>query len=370
MLSREFFYIAADGGRFIRFSNSDGKRWIMPLRDMRTAMNLYQPSGIKGRLVKRLLPYLYQFPLINSLIHSEIVRVKIDSKIWVKIKKVLNTDDFQFAIFEGTPSVHKKATVQIWQKSKILAYCKVSDSDEVGVLFERESHILSNLHSAGINPIPQSLSYEKTDGFHLFIQSTVKTKHSNTVHRWRQQHWDFLALLHERTKCKCRFEDSDLAKSIVSLEGCLDNLPQEDATIIKQAIDVVWTYYQGREVEFSAYHGDFTPWNIFFERDNIFVFDFEYAGYSCPPYMDMFHFINQVAIIERQYSAIKIYEYFLEEIAQCNYVIKNFTVDYLSYLLYIISFYYRIGNRDFGPNDNGYCQWLSVINIVVKQNKK
>ena len=44
------------GERFCHFSNPDGKAWIVPVKNMRVALNLYQPSGIKGKLVKALLP--------------------------------------------------------------------------------------------------------------------------------------------------------------------------------------------------------------------------------------------------------------------------------------------------------------------------
>ena len=47
------------GEKFYRFGNADGKYWIVPARSMRTALNLYQPSGIKGKLVKALLPFLH-----------------------------------------------------------------------------------------------------------------------------------------------------------------------------------------------------------------------------------------------------------------------------------------------------------------------
>ena len=37
-----------DGAYFHECANADGKRWLMPVRHMRTAMGLYQPSGPKG----------------------------------------------------------------------------------------------------------------------------------------------------------------------------------------------------------------------------------------------------------------------------------------------------------------------------------
>lgn len=40
------------GEGFYKLVNGDGKVWLMPARNMRIAMNLYQPSGIKGKLLK------------------------------------------------------------------------------------------------------------------------------------------------------------------------------------------------------------------------------------------------------------------------------------------------------------------------------
>ena len=366
MPQHEFFKISATGGRFIRFSNTDGKRWIMPLRDMLTAMNLYQPSGGKGRLVKSLLPYVYRLPFVGRVIYSEFVNIEMEAAIHQQIAQAVGVDNFRFAIFEGTPSVHKKATIQIWHRSEILAYCKVSDNDQIRQLFERESITLTRLHEAGVTQIPRSLFCGTIGSNHVFIQSTTKTNRSQTAHQWTQQHWDFLTLLHEKTKIKCRFEDSDLAKSLISLEGYFGYLSQEHAATISRAIDIVRINYGGREVEFSAYHGDFTPWNMFVERNKLFVFDFEYSSSSCPPYMDMFHFVNQVAIIEKQYHAFSVYEYVIKQTGMYCSNNRDFNTIYLSYLLYIISFYYGIGSRNFGPNDNGYCQWLNVIKIIIK----
>ena len=42
-----------EGETYYSFANADGKRWWMPARHMAVGMNLYQPSGTKGKLLKR-----------------------------------------------------------------------------------------------------------------------------------------------------------------------------------------------------------------------------------------------------------------------------------------------------------------------------
>lgn len=314
MYNLDFLQEVTSAERFIRFSNSDGKRWIMPIGGMNLAMNLYQPGGIKGKLVKNLLPYLYWVSPVKRVIEADIIRVDLCVSLREAINKALNVTDFQFSIFEGTPSVHQKATIQISQGGKIIAYCKVSDNPDVVKLFQGEQQTLGFLHSSGVGQIPECLFCGHIGGdLYLFIQSTSKSRRSKVVHKWTDKHLQFLDLLHERTKEQYRFEDSGLAKSITSLESRLSLLSHIDQEVLKVAIERVRTYYVSRTVEFSLYHGDFTPWNMFFESDELFVFDFEYARSGYPQYLDYIHFLTQSAIFVNHLSTDEIYTLYANE---------------------------------------------------------
>ena len=63
--------IKDSGAPFYRFSNSDGKVWLMPVRNMRIAMNLYQPSGRNGKAMKALFPWLHRVPLVRKAAHAQ-----------------------------------------------------------------------------------------------------------------------------------------------------------------------------------------------------------------------------------------------------------------------------------------------------------
>ncbi|MBK6497179.1 MAG: hypothetical protein IPG00_03020 [Saprospiraceae bacterium] len=49
--------------------------------------------------------------------------------------------------------------------------------------------------------------------------------------------------------------------------------------------------------EFGFAHGDFTPWNIFANNQNLFIYDWEAAQDLMPKGFDAFHFIIQQSIM-------------------------------------------------------------------------
>jgi len=50
-----------------------------------------------------------------------------------------------------------------------------------------------------------------------------------------------------------------------------------------------------RSLPFHLSHGDFTPWNAQRLNEQLFLFDWEYAGWEAPPGYDLFHFTVQTA---------------------------------------------------------------------------
>ncbi len=345
--------------KFIRFSNAEGKAWVVPIRNMRTALNLYQPSGVKGQAVKSLLPYLHWLPLVRSIIKAESCQITLDESLNELLCRVLELEDFEFSIFEGTPSVHQKVTIQISKGRQILAYCKLTESDDVKPLFKHEEQILTQLQSKGIDNIPKCLYCgELSEGSKtlVFVQSTIKTNRSRVVHSWGDEHWKFVEDLHEKTKVKLPFADSDFTKSLATLENYLPSLPIKNKDVIHNAIKRVREYYGDKEVEFSAYHADFTPWNMFFEKGKLFVFDFEYAVMTFPPYMDWFHYYTQTANFERHLSPEQI-------VAEFKSPKKlDSQVGYTAYLLDMISKYVHREKGQLRSNTlDNITFWIDIL---------
>lgn len=286
--------------RCLRFRNAEGKEWIMPCRNMRTAMNLYQPSGCKGKLLKSLLPYPFFSPFIGKAIHSTAINCGLSYELRRIFAGIWGCKPVQFAIFGGTPGIHCKLTMQISRGKNILGYCKITDSAEIAALFDREYRILNQLHQAGITQAPKPLYRgQLQNGLEIFVQSTTKTAKSQVVHEWGVMHDNYINSLYEATKRQIPFEESDFYKTLTAFKENIALYPFEEYRdeMLKEA-ERVLDLYRGKTVAFSAYHADFTPWNTFANGDELFAFDWEYARESYPPFLDRYHFFTQTAIFE------------------------------------------------------------------------
>ncbi len=290
-----------NGKRFYRFGNADGKNWVIPAENMRVALNLYQPSGRNGKLLKSLLPILHRLPIVRKAINAETFDCTLQKELHDLLCSIFKTRNIEFAIFEGTPSVHKKITMQLSCGNRILGYCKISDNKDIMSLFERESEILKTLQGKGIKNIPQPLYCGCLgNDIYIFVQSTEKTEKSRIIHHWGEEQENFLANLNKNTIQNILFEDSDFYESLMRLQEHIDWLPANiEKTHIETAINGLIGKYSGKIVGYSAFHADFTPWNMFMGEKGLFVFDFEYAALTYPPGLDKYHFELQTAIFER-----------------------------------------------------------------------
>ena len=351
------------GKRFYRFGNADGKYWIMPARGMRTALNLYQPSGIKGKMVKALLPCLHWIAPVRKVIKAETTNCRLNSELHSLLCKVFDVQEVEFAIFEGTPCVHQKITMQLSLGNRILGYCKLSTNNGIKELFEKESDTLDRLCKSGVTGVPKALHCcTLNNGMHIFVQSTEKQASSKVIHEWCSLQEEFLAQLHEKTKAVLPFEKSDYYTTLFALEQRLEWLPQNiDHGVVSKAIATIKEKYCGKEVEFCSCHGDFTPWNMFANGNVLFVFDFEYAGVSYPAGLDRYHFFTQIAVFEKHWGAKEIIAYIGSDAGK--WIDRE---KYAMYLLDVISRYtVREGGKVTGDAAAPFALWSKVLKKLI-----
>ena len=333
---------------FYKIKNSDGKCWLMPVRNVRMGLALYQPSGWKGRLLKRWFPYVHWSKLVRKVLKIEVVEHVLEADLRGVICSAFGVSEFEYSVFEGTPSVHQKITIQVWKGERILGYVKVTRSEEVGRLFEREASFLEKITdyrlqitddsqqstvnrqqiltpSATLVPlrqgdniegqqllrcVPSAVALRLESGSWILIQSTRKTLRSKVVHEWGVLQEDFLKRLYDATAHELAWEESDVAQALRDLRGHVDWLPDGvDGEMVARHIDAVMERMVGKRVRYGAYHGDFTPWNMFVEGGELFVFDWEYAGRRYPMGLDRYHFWMQTAVFEKHWGVAELTRY-------------------------------------------------------------
>lgn len=326
------------GETFLSFANADGKRWLMPERGMRTAMLLYQPSGWKGKGLKRGLPGLYWHPWVRRLLHAERMRLSLSEELRALLEHTFGESGLEFAVFCGTPCVHQKITIQVYRGDRILGYVKVTDSEAIARVFAHEETVLQQLHERGVDDIPECrYCGTLTNGLWAFVQTTRKTMRSGVLHGWTGRHARFLEDLHEKTLWEGDFEETDFYRDLRRLEARLPELAE--GKYLEAVIREVLAAYTGKRVQFSAFHADFTPWNMFLEEGKLFVFDWEYARMTYPPRLDEFHYRVQTAVFEKHFTAIEIVNRFKVKRAEFNSLFGDSKQSFICYLLAILSIY-------------------------------
>lgn len=348
---------------YISFSNADNKCWILPKRNTKTALNLYQPSGIKGKLLKFFLPYFKNNKIVQKFLNISTDTYCLEDRLLDLLQGIFETKNIEFAIFGGTPSKHQKITLQLYKGNKILGYCKVSNNREVKNIFAHEQQVLTQLSALGVSQIPECLYCGNLkDDLDVFVQSTIKTNNSKICHTWKNEHWNFLTTLKKKSEKSLLFVESDYFQTLQLLKNNSSYLSHSDTQIITNAILKVVNTFQNKDVCFSAYHSDFTPWNMFAEKGELFVFDFEYAKMTYPPYLDYFHFFTQTGIFEKRWNAAKIYKEHCKQRTTIEKYVDNADFYYLCYLLDIVSLYI---NRDKGQYSKDVAHnltiWIALI---------
>lgn len=354
------------GNFFYSFANDEGKRWLLSAKSRRTAIAIYQPGSCKGRMLKVFFPYLSQLPFIGLSGCLKSIRLSLTPVLQGLLEKTYSCTSPDFSIFCGTPSVNPKITIQISKGKKVLGYCKLTDKPEIAELFFHEQGVLDELRCLGIRRIPECLYCGKLcSNIWAFAQSSDRTEEAVTSHRLTTYHRAFLEELYFYTKKRFLWEETDFAQSLDDLGKYTNYFLPEDRILVWDAVRAVEHFYRADSVEFSLYHGDFTPWNTFVVGGKLHAFDFEYACHSCPPYMDACHFISETARLELKMDPVKAFQFFYWNMKRSLPEITNPEYLYLGYLLYTLSFYFRLYHGRFDTDDKGYVYWVELIRIIT-----
>ena len=352
-----------------RISNADGKVWYVPDTNSKIELQLYQPSSINGKLLKSFFPVIKRFSFIRNLLGISVHKYAVQSFLCELLCKIYKVENIEVSAFYGTPSVHQKITMQVTDESNILGYCKISDKEEIKALFRHEETILKTLYDCGIMGVPKCLyNGVLKDQAHIFAQTTTKTKNSKDFHHLSDKHWNFLSQLQQKTKTCLPFEESDFYQALQILKKNLIHLSDFDENAVKAAIIQAEEYYKGKRVEFSYYHSDFTPWNMFLEKGELFVFDWEYAKRTFPHFLDAFHFFTQVSIYEKHKNAKEIMvTYHVKRMMFVKYF-ENPEFSYKCYLLSMISLYLHRDNGAFSEVVvNNFRLWTKLLQLLQKK---
>ena len=354
-------FVPGEGEAHLDFATPGGQRYLIPSGSIHMGLSLYHPSRMRGKFVKRFLPYMRRSSFLLARIGARKTALRVSDALHALLSDAFGRKDLELAVFCGTPGVHRKITVQVSAGGRVLGYAKISDREEVKALFAREHTLLNRLRNAGLENIPRILFCgELTPGTGIFIQDTAEREKQLRGRDTEPLVWDFLSELHAKTAADIPFGKSGYYHDLQRLKAGLPEFGEKEARWLERAADEVETFFHLRETLFSIYHGDLTPWNTFIHRGRLYAFDWEYARDSYPPYLDFFHFFTRRAFYEGQWNAGKTIRKFEENQSGMKKYIPDPRMYYKAYLLAAIGFYTARDKKEaFSPA----CRfWLDLLN--------
>lgn len=368
-LLNDIFLADETGEKYIVFNHSE-KTWVLPANRLEPALEMYQPTTFKGKVLKRILPKIKKLEFALGLVGGKSETLLIKERVSRYIGKVINNKEkYYISVYMGDSSSedNDKATLQIYDDEKILLYIKISKNGKATQLFDKEINALEYLSNKGIDNIPAIVSKEKIDGIYMFAQSTKKQMFEKVNLSPDYRHLEFVKNLVENTKKNTRYEDTDFYNSVQSIKG----LSQKDEVndVLKEAVEIVENRLKNKAEVYAFAHGDYTPWNIYYDKDKLCAFDFEYCSYSLPCYIDIFHYITQAALLGRNYSADKTINLYESQKELLEKYIENPDFIYLCYLIYIISFYAKRTIRTNKLVDKQYSKWILIVKYLIESIK-
>ncbi|MBR3133117.1 MAG: hypothetical protein IKG42_03485 [Clostridia bacterium] len=361
--------------KFLKITNNEKKEWLIPLEKMKMALCLYQPSSCKGKTLKAFLPFVLKIPVLRNIILKifdfQIVDYQLDNNLLECISKNLKIQSFKYSIFKGTPGKHQKTTIQIYDNNNILAYCKISEDINVFELFRHEEKVLKYLEKCKIYNVPRCLYCGIVGNYYVFIQSTEKTLKSFSSNKLDSNKIQFIRNMCNKTSKEMCGDKSEYYYMLQSFQNDIEVLKNYDilkeyVSFLKDLILRIEERVENINI-FCVYHGDFTPWNIFEENGKIFLFDFEYASFEYPAYLDIFHFFTQDCIYSKRYEYDEIYTRylsFLKPILMSEKLFSNIDEAYIMYLLSVCQLYI---NREKNNMDDEIQRHIKIRLDLMKE---
>lgn len=277
-------------------NNPDGTvRWIWPasLRHPLFLKFYNTPSG-RARLIKRLIILVFRLrcqrffasgSVTTNINENETQHYDLSKENW--------------AVFTGTPGVHQTALV--YQDAQFFKI-PVGDAAAPAMIHEynslknREFYLFRNIE------IPSALLKEN------ILSVTDISKHSRQTGTLTSVHWKALEELSRTWPCTIPI---NLLSQWRNMQGTLTALKEQPAgripvNLVSKLHLLSSCINAARVIPASLSHGDFTPWNIFVQKNKLGIIDWELSRDTAPCLTDAFHFLyQQTSLVEHKgYKAL------------------------------------------------------------------
>lgn len=364
MLERDLLkkiYINSDEKTLV-FTHAD-KVWVMPECAVEGAMEMYQPSSKIGEHLKKCLIKKHRTPFFARATKLKKANLSLKKEVRKQLEELLGITDFYVAAYMGDKSTSQndKVVLQIYGDNEIYAYVKVTTDAENTKRFEKESNAIKELNNLGINYVSRLIGMDLDSEIKMFAQVNEKPMGQKVKLDFNNQVLDTVKDIVEKTTKNIKCKDSDFYKSVEYLKEHLDAFDKDQKSIVEDAIMTV----EKEDLTFAFAHGDYTPWNVYYVKDEMRIFDMEYCSDTMPEFMDAFHYLSQASLLGCRYTSQCVMREYERKLDLIREYVTNPKLTFICYLVWIISFYLERTN-DIDSIREKLDVWVEMLEYLEK----
>ncbi|HNT79681.1 MAG TPA: phosphotransferase [Bacteroidia bacterium] len=340
---------------FLYYNNPDQTiRWIVPSENNKPYfLELYNSNTLKGSLIRKSIELSYKLNMPSNLASG---RFYLEHSVHTHIDALLNKSQGEgYSIFTGTKGENRKAIIEIHDQNNITHFIKVALDKKPLELINNERHMLTSLSKYDFSSLSIPTPSEQVEPY--FVKLTnVKPDIIISSNRITEIHLRALIELYSKSNSAKAIGETGAWDAISNQLQLLENDPsihsEIDASkvykILNALVDIHNQIDINKIVPVSICHGDFTPWNMYMDKNRLYLYDWEMSDNNMPMLFDLFHFIFQTEVLINHGSWDEV-EFKIDEMLQLPHakeLINKFGIDidlHLKlYLLFNISYYLRL----------------------------
>jgi len=286
-------------------------RWIIPLKSSLTekALSLYLPYSSKGRVFKSIFHFMSKKGLLSYFGSHRLnpENSKVSAQFKRQVEAVFDRDDIVLALSTGTPGPFRKTTVCIMSgNGKILGYAKIGKTPLAISKIKHEASVLRKLaldREGGTNEkpegkvkisTPECLFSGELGNAYVLIQSPPSFV-GNMGSRFFNQKYG--AILRTLTGVGAVKQDTGESGFFEFLRNQVEDYFVSFREQLREGLRYLEKDLDDREIIFCLSHGDFAPWNMLWNDNRVFIFDWESAVPEAPAGLDLMHFLFQTGYL-------------------------------------------------------------------------
>ncbi|GGO70255.1 hypothetical protein [Nonomuraea cavernae] len=285
------------GGQLVFLPNAREARILLPLGAPRAAgaalRRFSHDLGPRARLGRGLLSLALRTGLPQRLLPD---RVRVGPADGPSVQDRLSDllgQPVVVSVTIGNERANRKPVLQALTPSgRSLAFVKIGDTDVARALIAAEADALRTLSACPPRGIrtPQLIAYESWGTVDALVMSVL----SSGVRRWRPRDEMPVGAMAELASITATTAELAGSPFWNGLTATPDLLPDgEAASRLAAVLDRLGERHGGVRLSYGAWHGDWTPWNMAWQRDVLHLWDWERFAQAVPVGFDALHYALQ-----------------------------------------------------------------------------